>query len=902
MLSKDRYGNDIQPRYVANPSNYKWSVRLVDNKGRYNSTSLWDYYEIPSSAIISRSRSAKLDGKTWQCQLSLLRDALPDAIRAILLGSGIEYYTLEIDIIDADGTAFPYHTGPVDSVQQATGYENGSPVSILDVASFGILQRTKKVYTTNFCFLPETDAYIANNGMIMLAEAVTVVGPTAVIGTPSIISQGYNTINATVGSNPALHSDPIQVTTDNTWATINKVYGVDYTITDAAGTGDPTLNQPIYIKWITAVPATYYVKFWQVRYAGFTKHSAITTLAFRVPDGRTTSAPKRTIYDDFLTRIASVTSASVFVPEDAESYKSTNYLVAVTGFAPDFLEWQKPDGSTEVRQISSTNSSGQITLSTGFSATPAVGDYIRVVTCETIRAWDRFNVESLAYFTTPALSYFYRFNLDGTGAAKYPRQTFKAIPELGVITPNQPRHFDTTTGDLLYNDVPIFTLPDTANSGLTGIGSDNRIESALYQFIVTQYPLMESSKFVVGNKLGAYAKNINKVHSTLDAVLNEIAEDGMPPNGYFHDRPDGGFVVSAFRQESTPVAQLSNIISVSTTERPEFPTQVTIVSKTDEPAICTHMFEITRLGFNNSNRVFDGQTQDLTLYADSVGGYFAFKYPRKYLPFLDDFISSVKIYGISGVVSASVSYFLTGSSCIVPGFGAYRQINQSEPLEIPGEEIAKAINRLVGQEGNGYELYNYPIYLFIVFFPDETATPASDAKVTEIEIYSNYVDSWTASLTDDDTTVFQPTTSGSLPTNWKSVSSSTGAGPNWWQRMLGYPMSFKYMPSDPFRRLVTSIDNLFRFQFVKHRTERIELTRVSQAECRQIAERYLDEYLKLRVGYTVRGALHPQLEPGDTIAVNLPDGTTKNLFIWGINDSGAGDEFEADYELVDYSA
>lgn len=900
-ISADRNGVTIQVPRVADPTAYQFTARLVNTAGSYSSSTNWVYYELPPSAIIDRSRSTKLDAGTWQLQMTLLKEALPDAIKVILTSGGIEYYTLEVDILGLDGTMYPYHTGPIDSVQQGFAQEGGAIVETLDIASFGILQRSKKMYSPRIVFENTTTDYAADNTVSMLAEARNVTGPAAVIGTRVAIPGSFNTMNAQRGTNPATHANPIQVTTDSTWATITRTYGVDYVIESSTG-GVPATNEPLYIRWITAVPATYYVKYWQFQYAAVLKNGSLGTgpAAIRVPDGRNAAntPPKRRITDDFLTRVASAASSSVITPEDTYAYISTNYLVAVTGFSPDFLEWQKSDGTTEVRQISSTSGAGVITLTSGFTATPAVGDYIRVVTCDAIRAFDKFSQDS-----SNKVAALYVFNLDTI--TDYPRASFKPVPELGAITLNEIRHFDTTTGNLLYNTNQMNLLEDTQNTGLTSIGSDNRLESVFYQLLVQDYPIMQSTKFTVGTKLGTYAKNIQKRNKPLDTVISELVKDGMPPNGFLHDRPDGGIVVGAFSQSTAASISLSGIASISTTERPEPITSVSVISRQEEPYLATHLFRMvyTSADWTNPQYMFDGQAQDNTRYAGGLATTAVYlKFPISIGPYINDFIDEVRIYGTQGVVTPYVftNKATPNPEATIPGFQGFTQITTQGPLVIPGEAIADAIAEIYGVDGDdNLDWQNYETWLGLVFAQDDMPAVGLPARITEIQVYSKIIDSWTAHLTDDTTTT-APTTRTTQPTNWTTVSESTGAGPNYWQRVNGVPMSFKYIPSSLAQRIQPLYDT--DWEDVKYRNETINLTRISQIECRQTAERYLDEYLKLRVGYNVRAVLHPCLEPGDTVSITLPDGTVKNLFIWGISDSGGPEDFEADYELVDYSA
>lgn len=88
---------------------------------------------------------------------------------------------------------------------------------------------------------------------------------------------------------------------------------------------------------------------------------------------------------------------------------------------------------------------------------------------------------------------------------------------------------------------------------------------------------------------------------------------------------------------------------------------------------------------------------------------------------------------------------------------------------------------------------------------------------------------------------------------------------------------------------------------VQHRTRILEMKDIDAQTCRTYAENYMDEYLRSHLVYTVEAPLLDYAEPGDTVLVQLPDGTQKTLLLWGISDSGGPGDNMATYELRDYS-
>jgi len=88
---------------------------------------------------------------------------------------------------------------------------------------------------------------------------------------------------------------------------------------------------------------------------------------------------------------------------------------------------------------------------------------------------------------------------------------------------------------------------------------------------------------------------------------------------------------------------------------------------------------------------------------------------------------------------------------------------------------------------------------------------------------------------------------------------------------------------------------------IQHRSKVLRMDNISQLECRKYAESYMDEYLRTQTTYTVQAPLLDYAEPGDTVLVQLPDGSQKTLLLWGISDSGSALDNMATYTLRDYS-
>ena len=191
----------------------------------------------------------------------------------------------------------------------------------------------------------------------------------------------------------------------------------------------------------------------------------------------------------------------------------------------------------------------------------------------------------------------------------------------------------------------------------------------------------------------------------------------------------------------------------------------------------------------------------------------------------------------------------------------------------------------------GFQTDEIRIYLK---FYDDTLNGTNAANVYEIRAYSEIETGWSAYLTDDTTAG-----TGSAPTGSTTVNTE-GFGPFWWVRTVGRARSFRYASSDYLKRVLPEYDATW--SSAQYRQEIVDLTRINQVACRQIAESYLDEYVRQGRTYTVSAILDPRIDLGDTVNVTLGDGSSRDLFVWAIADSGAREDFEATYTLLDYSA
>lgn len=908
MITQERDGGRILPTvWDPNVTGLSWSFRLAFTNGVLNNTTNWVYYELPDSCILTRSRSSSLDKMSQQLTLSVLAEGLPDYFEPL------NYYVLEADLIDSNGYRWPYHSGRIDSIKESFELDGGAAKRILDISSFGVLQNVKDAYTLEDRFVPSVSNFTGYMTPYATVKHVSVLGTGRAIGTLQVVQGSWNTLDLLVtGTFPGF------VLSTNSDFSAPYTRGVQYDLVNSAGaaiTVATSKNELVYVKWLVAEPAVrYYMKFWTVDYFAVANSNGSTFPdSFRVPDCNIPfsygyrPALKRNTWDDFVTTVASGATATVVTPVDAESYKQT-LATNPAGAPTEYLEWMKADTlATEVRQISSVSAAtGAVTVSVAFSAAPAAGDYIRVVSTRCFGAFERNNNNgSVGLMNRP------RFYKQFFGS-EHIQGAFNVVPEQGIVTANYGNHFQTGSGSRLYV-TDLVVLVETTST----FGTDNRVESSAYLAVVDFVP----GRVYSGNSsdglnyygnhqpMNAFVQNLNISGGTRQETLQALVDNGFPPNGRIFDRPDGSVLVAAIKQRSEPQYSLANTISVSLDSVPQPLTAVTVLSRYPaEYRLPRGSFDAETSNITNDYYLFDGvdtpdptnSGTDFAFASVATGtGVVSIRIPDYGKTVIDPF-SKVVIKGLSGVVliqvvTLNISDDATQKVLWLKG-GQYQTIGQGSDVVITGDEITKALAFL--RFGNGYRNQQYAAIRFQFAKSDIVTTGATDMipRITEIEVYSNYLTSWTSYLTDD---IAYTDDLGTAPTGWTTVNTTTNTGSIWWKRDRGN-RSFKYMDPSTFRRIQPLWNADWVFNLYRH--VYINQTRISTNDCREIGERYLDELIRQSQTYDVKAYMDPRVEIGDTVAVQLPDGTVKDLLVWSISDSGTAEDLEMSLKMVDYAA
>ena len=510
-----------------------------------------------------------------------------------------------------------------------------------------------------------------------------------------------------------------------------------------------------------------------------------------------------------------------------------------------------------------------------FSGAPVAGDLIRLVTTQAIRAWQRHNSTSAYGATNPG------FFTSSARAVEYPRGLFELIPQSGIMRARQARHWLTASTEVYGYQV------QGLNDTLGALGSDNRLESFYYWLLVTASQVIGSGDFEVGNALLTYIKNISRTLSSVSEVLDEVGRDGLPPNGYIHDRPSGKILVSAYRQKATPDLVLNNVSGVQIGSLPEPVSSVTVRSFGD-PRLVTQDLEPTLGGtWTNGPRLFDGvESVD---YAQATSGATVTFRIRLSDATIFPTLTEIQILGRQGVVEVYLDRYDSTSTVSRTGWlegSGYFVLADGKPVVIKREQLQDLIAFAAGLQTAEYRL--------TLKFSDDTMNGTKQAQVYEIKCYSEIETGWAAYLSDDTTTG-----TGAYPTGWNTMNDQ-GFGSFYWVRDVGRARSFRYADPAYLKRVLPLYNASWSSAF--YRREYYDLTRINQTECRRIAESYLDEYVRQGRTYTVSALIDPRVDLGDTVNVTLGDGTSKDLFVWGIADDGNREDFMTTYTLLDYGA
>jgi hypothetical protein len=292
---------------------------------------------------------------------------------------------------------------------------------------------------------------------------------------------------------------------------------------------------------------------------------------------------------------------------------------------------------------------------------------------------------------------------------------------------------------------------------------------------------------------------------------------------------------------------------------------------------------------NNQAYLFDGDKSSSTTWsANNAANLATITMNLPYLPQeVFPTLESLVIYPGTTLGAISVKVTKTTAAGVTTtryaqGMG-YAIQEASKPVTVAGQLLEEAMF-LLGLDSSSR------FAIVIEGRPNDGVGVAAQFSATEIELYANVQAVWVARMNDVTT---------SAPTGYTTVNQQ-GFGSIWWQRVVTRPVSERYVPTTYLKRVIPGYDAADTYRF--DRLQVIEMEQITATECRRYAETFMDEYMRLGRTYRVQAILDPRVDLGDTVTIQLDDGTTLDLFVWSISDGGQAADLTASYTLIDYSA
>lgn len=900
----------------------QWSVRIVDVQGDWSSSTLWERHEIQPSAILNRNRNLSLDEGPMRLSLTLLADQLPSTVPVK------QGHRLEVDRVigPTPPNEWPYFTGVITAVDVGQALQDGAIVKTYEVQALGVLQLTQAFRVNTISGNPTVTqrAFSRVTGVCQRVRIRrdVVLGAGGVEFAPGGVYYGLD--DATYG---------LQIDDDSAFGSPYTGGGTHYTLSTVA-------TPPATVTWAggTNPAEPRYFQFWVPVFFGLllgpTTYGDTPPTFFRLPYGRDP-------FDLFQTEVSAWDAGTKELTCKDLNFVKNSLLDSSQG---EYVTFTDSDGTEDTEKISSVNTTtGVITLVNAPSFTPAAGDPVRISTVEMFPALDPFGYrQSGDLYHPPRI-----FGNTGTTVNESPfaagdttltvgdgtkfrvgqfilieseilRVTAIATNDLtvvrGVEDTTDASHLIATAifgeyprGRFIYSPDQGFyqsrgkasyATTDEAKARFTTVNETlaNQIETVIKDLLSTELDIFAAADITTA-KTGAYIKNINLFDRSLADILREFKEAALPPNAYILDERDGKISIQPYVQDTTPDIYLQGPSAIQQEDAPEPPTAICVVGTFPAVNKAAEWFS-NATGMSNADRIIDGSGDgESAQTAAGTPGEVRFVIPAQTPIEAFPLVDSVEISG-RGYFTVSVEATTVDRVILRDWF--YRPIGitstSGSSATITGDELARAMTE-VGSIGSTQ------ITLVVVLNALDDSGTAATGGISEVKIHVVRQNAWTAKLTDDSTNENTydsaiPSAGGGAPASWAPSDTST-FGTFYWQPNYTKRESFRFAPDAHLKRVLAK-DAAARGD-QKHKTEIVELPGLSVQECRDYAERYLDEYTRRATQYRIRAILDDRIERGDTVGVPFPDGTNKNLFVLAISDGGGVDEIEAEYLMIDYS-
>ncbi len=884
MITTDRAGNTLNRgaldrQFARRVIDARMSFRLVDMKGDPTHSANWSYEQLPREAFESIGRSRSTPRRSDTLTLTVIPGALPPALK---IKQG-HYLALDRVIGPTPPNEWPYFFGRVKRVARRWVDVDGVTVQRIVVEVLGRLSVADDVWLDRLGTEPPTviswatGSYLTGICAKRRFRVATVVDAGGSEKVPSPIT--YDVANQ------------IRIAQDSAFSTVYS-RGVDYTISTAAIPATITWAgdiDPVEPRWVEIpVPERFGIP----RNAlGFTYPQFLVLPYGREPDD---------LYHTTLAASGYNSGAKTITVKDPTPFKSGHGLLDTAQG-----EWvtvvQLTTGEEITRQLANpggadvagvlTHAGAAITFADG--AGPVEGDLVRLSTTELYPIWTAH--QKCTFFKDSLLS----------PAQAHKKGAFTFLTQAGMVAPHMPYNFTGGTSDSVYigtSSLQVASMTSTSNWAPYYIANSLIADSTLRMFAAAD---------VDGQWDGSWIRNVYRSDMSLGAFLTELKDKALTPSCYLHDTPAGKITVKPYRQKTTADWTLHLTTSLEEDAVDEQMTAAVVMSRDDEArednkaAVWLH--EPLCVNVTNVGYVVDGSKQQPATRTSSSPTKItvAFWIPKVTPAEAYPNIREVRITGrgYATIYCLPDPDKLSSPSLAEVHNGDLRRkavgvtdgTNQApETWTIGGDELITLFNQ------------NYANVLYVEMDEDDSGSVAVAPTITEIEIIAQNLVAWRAALTDDDAA---DGTYGAAPSGW--VPTDTEAyGSIWWQPNMRARESYRFAPTSLLKRILPIYDTTGTAPAAKsrakqkHRTATIQLSGISQQDARDIAERYLDEYVRTSREYRASAPLYDAADLGDTVRIYAPPGetfedgtTTKLLMLWGIDDDGEN----ATYNFVDYS-
>lgn len=374
-----------------------------------------------------------------------------------------------------------------------------------------------------------------------------------------------------------------------------------------------------------------------------------------------------------------------------------------------------------------------------------------------------------------------------------------------------------------------------------------------------------------GYTLGALTRSQVKVSELIDGARKAL----LPPNYRLRELEDGTVLIGYISQTTTAQLTLRGVKGF----RPKEPAKpITRAIVRGKPLDVNRAGQLLRSApVTDPAALFDGfksSPNDGGTGLIGVGAYLAFKIPPCEPGRYPNVSKVVLSYGsgfvpqLSGYTGSTVRYLPVS---VKPNEGADSYTK---------EEITDLTPIALGDGVNPWGAWELG-----VTFQDSTVNVAYDAimpstKVDEIEVYLREGAYAEALLTDN--TSLAPA-DGALGVN--------GFGKSWNQPNKDLQVFYRFAPTVWLKR------NMVDYSAGVHQVQDVQAEGLSVAQARDVAQASVDYSVRGSEFYECSAVYDPRVQPGDTVAAPIDDGSELVLLVWGI----VKEERTMQLTLADYS-